>query len=81
MGGRQIALGHNGNLINAAELASEAGVLPGTVFSASDLVAELNGLQLATMGEELSHDDVEQFGVSRQHFDRRRCCTDVARRP
>ncbi len=36
-----IALGHNGNLVNTAELAAEAGVLPGTVTSDSDLVAEL----------------------------------------
>ena len=35
------ALGHNGNLTNTAELASGAGMLPGTVASDSDLVAEL----------------------------------------
>jgi len=39
--GFQFALGHNGNLVNTAELASEAGMLPGTVASDSDLVAEL----------------------------------------
>ncbi|MGQ0744549.1 MAG: amidophosphoribosyltransferase [Acidimicrobiales bacterium] len=36
-----IALGHNGNLVNTTELADRAGVLPGTVTTDSDLVAEL----------------------------------------
>ena len=35
------ALGHNGNLTNTATLAEGAGMLPGTVASDSDLVAEL----------------------------------------
>jgi amidophosphoribosyltransferase len=35
------ALGHNGNLTNTAELAEEAGMLPGVVSSDSDLIAEL----------------------------------------
>ncbi|HET6812350.1 MAG TPA: amidophosphoribosyltransferase [Acidimicrobiales bacterium] len=35
------ALGHNGNLTNTAELAAQSGMLPGTVASDSDLVAEL----------------------------------------
>ena len=35
------ALGHNGNLTNTAELAAVSGMLPGTVASDSDLVAEL----------------------------------------
>jgi amidophosphoribosyltransferase len=35
------ALGHNGNLTNTAALAEEAGMLPGTVESDSDLMAEL----------------------------------------
>jgi amidophosphoribosyltransferase len=41
--GHQIALGHNGNLVNTADLASELGMLPGTgsVTSDSDLVVEL----------------------------------------
>ena len=41
--GHQIALGHNGNLVNTAELADEAGMLPGTgaCTSDSDLVVEL----------------------------------------
>ena len=39
--GSDFALGHNGNLVNTAELAAEAGMFPGTVASDSDLVAEL----------------------------------------
>ncbi|MDP9388158.1 MAG: amidophosphoribosyltransferase [Actinomycetota bacterium] len=35
------ALGHNGNLTNTVRLAAEAGMLPGTVTSDSDLVAEI----------------------------------------
>jgi len=35
------ALGHNGNLTNTSALADAAGMLPGTVTSDSDLVAEL----------------------------------------
>lgn len=35
------ALAHNGNLTNTAELAERAGMLPGTVASDSDLMAEL----------------------------------------
>jgi amidophosphoribosyltransferase len=35
------ALGHNGNLTNTADLAAGAGMLPGTVTSDSDLIAEL----------------------------------------
>jgi amidophosphoribosyltransferase len=41
VGGHQFALGHNGNLVNTGELAEEAGMLPGTVASDSDLTAEL----------------------------------------
>lgn len=39
--GTGFALGHNGNLTNTAELAEEAGMLPGTVGSDSDLVIEM----------------------------------------
>src|SRR3954469_21209230 len=35
------ALGHNGNLTNTAELAADAGMLPGVVSSDSDVIAEL----------------------------------------
>ncbi len=46
VGDTQFALGHNGNLVNTAELAAEAGMLPGTVASDSDLVAELVAMEL-----------------------------------
>jgi amidophosphoribosyltransferase len=39
--GAGFALGHNGNLVNTAELAAAAPVLAGTVRSDSDVVAEL----------------------------------------
>jgi amidophosphoribosyltransferase len=35
------ALGHNGNLVNTAELAADLGMLPGVATSDSDVVAEL----------------------------------------
>jgi len=41
VGGAGFALGHNGNLTNTAQLAEQAGMLPGVVASDSDLVAEL----------------------------------------
>jgi amidophosphoribosyltransferase len=39
--GGHFALGHNGNLTNTAALAEKAGMLPGTVSSDSDALAEL----------------------------------------
>jgi amidophosphoribosyltransferase len=42
----RFALGHNGNLTNADELAAELGMLPGTFGSDSDLIAELLVRQL-----------------------------------
>ncbi len=41
VGELEFALGHNGNLVNTEQLAADAGMLPGTVASDSDLVAEL----------------------------------------
>ena len=46
VGDIQFALGHNGNLVNTAELAEEEGMLLGTVASDSDLVAELVAKEL-----------------------------------
>jgi amidophosphoribosyltransferase len=43
----EFALGHNGNLVNTEALADEAGMLPGTVTSDSDLVAELLARRVA----------------------------------
>ncbi len=53
VGAHQIALGHNGNLVNTEALALEAGMLPGTVNSDSDLIAELLEHELAAGAEDL----------------------------
>ena len=37
----QFALGHNGNLVNTAALVEDAGMLPGTISSDTDAMAEL----------------------------------------
>ena len=50
----QFALGHNGNLVNTEALADEAGMLPGTVTSDSDLVAELLAAEIAQHRDERS---------------------------
>jgi amidophosphoribosyltransferase len=55
VGDIQFALGHNGNLVNTGELADEAGMLPGTVASDSDLVAELVERELERAGEARRH--------------------------
>jgi amidophosphoribosyltransferase len=62
--GRQFALAHNGNLTNTGALAAGAGMLPGTVTSDSDLVAELIAAELETMGGERQADDVERAVVA-----------------
>ncbi|MHB1913154.1 MAG: amidophosphoribosyltransferase, partial [Acidimicrobiales bacterium] len=49
------ALGHNGNLTNTTQLASDAGMLPGVVASDSDLVAEL--IEARFPSDENSHSD------------------------
>jgi len=45
------ALGHNGNLTNTEALAVKAGMLPGTVSSDSDLVAELVAAEIERVGD------------------------------
>jgi amidophosphoribosyltransferase len=50
----EFALGHNGNLVNTAELAAESGMLHGTVTSDTDLVAELVAAELVA---DLAHGD------------------------
>ncbi len=50
----QFALGHNGNLVNTEELAVDAGMLPGTVTSDSDLVAEMVQRELPASSDERS---------------------------
>src|SRR3954464_2434136 len=52
----QFALGHNGNLVNTEALAQKAGMLPGTVTSDSDLVAELLANEIAAQPDEHSDD-------------------------
>src|SRR5262249_4783773 len=47
VGDHSFALAHNGNLVNTEALAAELGMLPGTVTSDSDLVAELISQRLA----------------------------------
>ena len=55
VGDVQFALGHNGNLVNTEALAEEAGMLPGTVASDSDLVAELLDAELVRIAGEVAH--------------------------
>jgi len=55
VGEAEFALGHNGNLVNTEELAAEAGMLPGTVASDSDLVAELVAAEMMRLGEDGEH--------------------------
>jgi amidophosphoribosyltransferase len=52
-GTRHFALAHNGNLTNTEALAAEAGMLPGTVTSDTDLIAELIGNRLAHLPEDV----------------------------
>jgi amidophosphoribosyltransferase len=61
VGDRHFALGHNGNLVNTEALAEEAGMLPGTVTSDTDLVAELVAAELAKLPEDSSDErDLER---------------------
>ncbi len=54
VGETEFALGHNGNLVNTEALVEDAGMLPGTVTSDSDLVAELLANDLRSRGDESS---------------------------
>ncbi|MHB1535659.1 MAG: amidophosphoribosyltransferase [Acidimicrobiales bacterium] len=48
MGQSAFALAHNGNLTNTDELAADLGMLPGTVASDSDVIAEVVARQVET---------------------------------
>jgi amidophosphoribosyltransferase len=52
----QFALGHNGNLVNTEALVRETGMLPGTVTSDSDLVAEMLAKEISAQRDERSDD-------------------------
>jgi amidophosphoribosyltransferase len=54
VGAHTVAIAHNGNLVNTAELADELGMLPGTVSSDSDVMAELLASELAKNPDESS---------------------------
>jgi amidophosphoribosyltransferase len=56
------ALGHNGNLVNTAELMTDAGVLAGTITSDSDIVAELlqNAIRAGGEGARSDGRDLER---------------------
>ena len=64
VGEHQLALGHNGNLTNTAKLAAEHGMLPGTVASDSDLVAELLADEMARAGTASSSQALEDALVA-----------------
>ncbi|MGQ0832593.1 MAG: amidophosphoribosyltransferase [Microthrixaceae bacterium] len=57
----QFALGHNGNLTNTEALVAGAGMLPGTVTSDTDIIAELLAAELARLPEDRSDErDLER---------------------
>ena len=56
---REFALGHNGNLTNTETLANEAGMLPGTISSDSDLIAELVATKIEQNADHVSSDGRE----------------------
>jgi len=61
VGAHALALAHNGNLVNTAALADELGMLPGTVGSDSDVIAELLATELArTPDESADHRALER---------------------
>ena len=61
VGDHHFALGHNGNLTNTEALADAAGMLPGTVTSDTDLVAELLAAELERVPEDRSDErDLER---------------------
>ncbi len=63
-GDHQFALGHNGNLTNTEALAAGAGMLPGTVTSDTDLVAELLAAALSRLPEERSDERALELALA-----------------
>jgi amidophosphoribosyltransferase len=63
-GERHFALGHNGNLTNTEALATDAGMLPGTVTSDTDLVAELLAGELSRLPEDRSDERDLELALS-----------------
>jgi amidophosphoribosyltransferase len=53
----EFALAHNGNLVNTASLAAEAGMLEGTVTTDTDLVAEMLAAEMSRGGATSTHVD------------------------
>ncbi len=70
-GQRQFALGHNGNLTNTEALATEAGMLPGTVTSDTDVIAELLAHELLALPEDRSDERDLELALSNvlPHFE------------
>ncbi len=60
VGDRHFALGHNGNLTNTEALIEAGGMLPGTITSDTDLVAELIGNALGHLPDDSADDDLER---------------------
>ncbi|HUS61339.1 MAG TPA: amidophosphoribosyltransferase, partial [Acidimicrobiales bacterium] len=61
VGERHFALGHNGNLTNTEALVEGAGMLPGTVTSDTDLIAEMLATELSHLPEDRSDErDLER---------------------
>jgi amidophosphoribosyltransferase len=65
----QFALGHNGNLVNTASLVEQVGILPGTVTSDTDAMAEW--IAKACDGADRDDPDVLEHALGRvlPHFD------------
>jgi amidophosphoribosyltransferase len=63
VGDTMVALGHNGNLVNTAELAAELGMLPGVATSDSDLVAELIAQAIARQGASVPQERVLEMAL------------------
>jgi amidophosphoribosyltransferase len=60
----EFALGHNGNLVNTAELADELGMLPGTVGSDSDVLAEMLARELTGRAAAVAASGAAPVGTS-----------------